>query len=284
MEFVTLRNDVKMPLLGFGVFQVPDAAECEQCVYDALMTGYRLIDTAAAYMNEEAVGRAIQKGGIPREELFITTKLWVQDQGYESAKQAVERSLKNLGLDYLDLYLIHQPYGDVFGSWRAMEELYKEGKLRAIGVSNFTDVQLANLAEFNEIAPMVNQIEVHPFCQQTDREALLNEYGVRMEAWAPLAEAKNGIFENETLKAIGAKYGKTVAQVILRWHVQRGVVAIPKSVHKERIEENFNIWDFQLSQEDMDAIAALDTKESLYGSTFTSTASVKMLKGLKVHD
>ena len=284
MEFVTLRNDVKMPLLGFGVFQVPDAAECEQCVYDALMTGYRLIDTAAAYMNEEAVGRAIQKSGIPREELFITTKLWVQDQGYEGAKQAVERSLNNLGLDYLDLYLIHQPYGDVFGSWRAMEELYKEGKLRAIGVSNFTDVQLANLAEFNEIAPMVNQIEVHPFCQQTDREALLNEYGVQMEAWAPLAEAKNGIFENETLKAIGAKYGKTVAQVILRWHVQRGVVAIPKSVHKERIEENFNIWDFQLSQEDMDAIAALDTKESLYGSTFTSAASVKMLKGLKVHD
>ena len=284
MQYTALSNGVKLPMIGYGTFLIKDGALCGQCVTNALEAGYRLFDTAASYENEAAIGTALRGSGLPRDEWFITTKLWVQDQGYESAKQAVERSLKNLGLDYLDLYLIHQPYGDVFGSWRAMEELYKEGKLRAIGVSNFTDVQLANLAEFNEIAPMVNQIEVHPFCQQTDREALLNEYGVQMEAWAPLAEAKNGIFENETLKAIGAKYGKTVAQVILRWHVQRGVVAIPKSVHKERIEENFNIWDFQLSQEDMDAIAALDTKESLYGSTFTSAASVKMLKGLKVHD
>lgn len=284
MEYVTLNNGLKMPMEGFGVFQVPDPAQCEQAVLDAIASGYRLIDTAAAYMNEKAVGEAVKKCGVPRGELFITTKLWIQDAGYEEAGKAIRRSLDNLGLDYLDLYLIHQPMGDYIGAYRAMEEAYKEGKLRAIGVSNFTDVQLANLVEFNEIAPMVNQIEVHPFCQQRDREALLNEYGVRMEAWAPLAEAKNDIFENETLKAIGAKYGKTVAQVILRWHVQRGVVAIPKSVHKERIEENFNIWDFQLAQEDMDAIAALDTKESLYGSTFTSAASVKMLKGLKVHD
>ena len=284
MEFTTLRNNVKMPLLGFGVFQVSDAAECEQCVYDALMTGYRSIDTAAVYQNEEAVGREEKKSGIPRKELFITTKLWVQDQGYENTKKAFERSLNKLGLDYLDLYLIHRPYGDIFGSWRAMEELYKEGKIRAIGVSNFTDIELANLAEFNEIAPMIEQIEIHPFYPQFDREDTMKEYGVQLEAWGPLAEGKNNIFQNEILKAIGDKYGKSVAQVILRWHVQRGIVVIPKSVHKNRIQENFNIWDFELTGEDMKAIAALDTKKSLYGSTFTSPSYVRTLKGIKIHN
>lgn len=284
MEYTVFNNGVKMPLLGFGVFQVPDGQECEQCVYDALMTGYRSIDTAAAYMNEEAVGRAIKRSGIPREELFITTKLWVQDQGYENTKKAFETSLNKLGLDYLDMYLIHQPYGDVFGSWRAMEELYKEGKIRAIGVSNFTDVQLANLAEFNEIVPVINQIEIHPFYPQFDREDFLKSYDVRMEAWAPLAEGQKGIFENETLKAIGEKYGKTIAQVILRWHIQRGVVVIPKSVHKNRIEENFDIWDFELTKDDIAAINAMDTKESLYGSTFSNASSIKMLKDIKIHE
>lgn len=284
MKYCTLKNGVSMPLLGFGVFQVTDAAECEQCVYDALMMGYRSIDTAAAYRNEEAVGRAIKRSGIPRRDLFITTKLWIQDAGYEPTKKAFETSLNKLGLDYLDLYLIHQPFGDVYGSWRAMEELYQSGKIRAIGVSNFPDVRIADLAEFNEITPMVNQMEIHPFYQQTDREAFMKEYGVQMEAWGPLAEGKNGIFSNATLTGIAAKYGKTVAQVILRWHVQRGVVVIPKSVHKSRIEENFSIWDFELNGGDMAAIAALDTKEGLYGSTFNSPASVKSLSSYKIHD
>lgn len=284
MEYATLSNNVKMPLLGFGVFQVPDGGVCQESVLNALKTGYRSIDTAAAYMNEQSVGRAIEESGVPREELFVTTKLWVQDQGYDNALKAFDTSLKKLGLDYIDLYLIHQPYGDVFGSWRAMEKLYKEGLVRAIGVSNFTDVQLANLAEFNEITPMVNQIEVHPFCQQTERMQFLNGYGVRTEAWAPLSEGQNGIFQNQVLKGIGSKYGKTVAQVILRWHIQRGVIVIPKSVHKERIEENFNIWDFTLSEEDMAAIASLDTKESLYKDTFSSATAVKMLKGVRIHE
>lgn len=284
MEYVVLRNNVKIPLLGFGVFQVSDPEQCEKCVYDAIIRGYRLIDTAAAYMNEEAVGRAIKKSGVPREELIITTKLWVQDQGYENAKKAFETSLKKLGLDYIDLYLIHQPYGDVFGSWRAMEELYREGKIRAIGVSNFNDVQLANLAEFNEITPMVNQIEIHPFYPQFNREEIHDKYGVKLEAWAPLAEGQKNIFQNETLKIIGEKYKKTPAQIILRWHIQRGVIAIPKSVHKNRIEENFDIWDFRLSEEDMSAIALLDKGISLYNSTFTSPEAVKMLKDIRIHN
>ncbi len=284
MEYAILKNNVKMPLLGFGVFQVPDGDVCKESVLNALKAGYRSIDTAAAYMNEQSVGRAIKESGVPREELFVTTKLWVQDQGYDNALKAFDASLNKLGLDYIDLYLIHQPYGDVFGSWRAMEKLYKEGRIRAIGVSNFTDVQFANLVEFNEITPMVNQIEVHPFYQQTERIAFLQNYGTQTEAWAPLAEGQKDIFRNEVLKNIGDKYGKTIAQVILRWHIQRGVIVIPKSTHKERIEENFNIWDFALSQEDMAAIAALDTKESLYKDTFSSAASVKMLKGLRIHD
>ena len=284
MEYAILKNNVKMPLLGFGVFQVPDGDVCKESVLNALKAGYRSIDTAAAYMNEQSVGRAIKESGVPREELFVTTKLWVQDQGYDNALKAFDASLNKLGLDYIDLYLIHQPYGDVFGSWRAMEKLYKEGRIRAIGVSNFTDVQFANLVEFNEITPMVNQIEVHPFYQQTERIAFLQNYGTQTEAWAPLAEGQKDIFRNEVLKNIGDKYGKTIAQVILRWHIQRGVIVIPKSTHKERIEENFNIWDFALSQEDMAAIAALDTTESLYKDTFSSAASVKMLKGLRIHD
>ena len=273
-----------MPLLGFGVFQVPEGEVCEESVYNALTAGYRLIDTAAVYGNEAAVGRAIRRSGVPREELFITTKLWVQDQGYEAAKKAVIASLERLGLDYLDLYLIHQPFGDVYGSWRAMEELYKAGTLRAIGVCNFTDTQLADLAEFNEIAPMVNQIELHPYFPQFEREDVHKQYGVQLEAWGPLAEAKNGIFENEILVSIAGKYGKSVSQVILRWHLQRGVAAIPKSVHKKRIEENINIFDFTLSAEDMTAIAALDTGAGLYGSTFNSPASAKMLRDIKIHD
>ena len=283
MEFVTLKNGVKMPILGFGVFQVPDVKECEECVYEALMTGYRLIDTAAAYMNEEAVGRAIKRSGIPREELFITTKLWIQDAGYENAKKAFDTSLDKLQLDYLDLYLIHQPYGDVYGSWRAMEELYKAGKIRAIGVSNFSDVRLADLAEFNEVTPMVNQVEVHPFYQQADSMTFMKENGVQIEAWGPLAEGKNNIFKNETFINIGAKYEKTIAQVILRWHIQRGVVVIPKSIHKERIKENFDICDFSLTDEDMAAIAKMDTGTGLYGSMFNSAASVKRLNQLKIH-
>ena len=284
MDTTILNNKVQMPTLGFGVFQVPDAAQCEQSVFDAITAGYRLIDTAASYRNEEAVGRAVRRSGVPRSELFITTKLWVQDAGYEKAKVAFEKQMKLLGLDYLDLYLIHQPYGDVYGSWRAMEELYNEGRIRAIGVCNFSDVRLADLAEFNEVVPAINQVEVHPFCQQNMLKKTMDEYKVQMEAWGPLAEGQREIFKNEVLASIGRKYGKTIAQVILRWHVQRGVVAIPKSVHRERIIENYSIWDFKLSEEDMSAIAAMDTKQSLYGDAFTSAAAVKMFKSRTIHE
>lgn len=284
MDTTILNNGVQMPMLGFGVFQVPDAAQCEQSVYDAIKAGYRLIDTAASYMNEEAVGRAVRRSGVARKELFITTKLWVQDAGYEKTKAAFERQMKLLSLDYLDLYLIHQPYGDVYGSWRAMEELYKEGRIRAIGVSNFSDVRLVDLAEFNEVVPAINQVEVHPFCQQNTLKKTMDEYKVQMEAWGPLAEGQRDIFKNEVLSSIGRKYGKTIAQVILRWHVQRGVVAIPKSVHRERIIENYSIWDFKLSEEDMNAIAAMDTNQSLYGDTFTSSAAVKRFKSRTIHE
>jgi 2,5-diketo-D-gluconate reductase A len=284
MNTIVLNNGVQMPTLGFGVFQVPDAAQCEQSVFDAITAGYRLIDTAASYMNEEAVGRAVKRSGVARKELFITTKLWVQDAGYEKTKTAFERQMKLLGLDYLDLYLIHQPYGDVYGSWRVMEELYKEGRIRAIGVCNFSDVRLVDLAEFNEVVPAINQVEVHPFCQQNTIKKTMDEYKVRMEAWGPLAEGQRDIFKNEVLSSIGRKYGKTIAQVILRWHVQRGVVAIPKSVHRERIVENYSIWDFKLSEEDMHAIAAMDTNQSLYGDTFTSAAAVKRFKSRRIHE
>ncbi|MEW5920755.1 MAG: aldo/keto reductase [Bacillota bacterium] len=266
MQNIILNNGVEMPILGFGVYQITDAKECEQCVYDALMAGYRLIDTAASYLNEEAVGRAIKRSGVPREELFITTKLWIQDAGYERTKKAFEKSLKKLQLDYLDLYLIHQPFGDVYGSWRAMEELYREGKIRAIGVSNFQMDRLVDLILHNEVVPAINQIETHPFCQQIESAKLMKEYNVQIESWGPFAEGRNNMFQNEVLLSLAEKYSKSVAQVILRWLIQRGVVAIPKSVHKERIIENFNIFDFELSQEDMDRIATLDTKKSCFFS------------------
>ena len=279
MEFVTLNNGVKMPLEGFGVFQVPDPAQCEQAVLDAIASGYRLIDTAAAYMNEKAVGEAIKKSGVPREELFITTKLWVQDASYEAAKT----SLDNLGFSYLDLYLIHQPMGDYVGAYRAMEEAYKEGKLKAIGVCNFYPHRLADLCETVEVIPAVNQVELHPFFQQENALALMKEYGVVPEAWGPFAEGNHGIFTHPVLTAIGQKYGKSAAQVALRWNVQRGVVVIPKSVHKERIEQNMNIWDFQLSDEDMVEIAKLDIGHSEIVD-HSDPAFVKMLHSLKVHE
>lgn len=283
MQTVTLNNGVEMPMEGFGVFQVPDAAQCEQAVSHALATGYRLIDTAAAYMNEEAVGKAIRNSGIPREELFITTKLWIQDAGYENAKKAFQTSLDKLGLDYLDLYLIHQPMNDYYGSWRAMEELYAAGKIRAIGVCNFYPERLVDLCKNVKVIPAVNQVEVHPFFQQADAMAVMQEFGVQIEAWGPLAEGKHGIFTNETLTAIGQKYGKTVAQVVLRWHIQRGVVIIPKTVHKERMEENMNIWDFELTEEDMNIIAKMDIGHSEIINHF-SPDTAKWLNDYKIHD
>lgn len=283
MDYTTLSNGVKMPMEGFGVFQVPEAAICEQAVADALATGYRLIDTAAAYFNEEAVGAAIKKSGISREELFITTKLWIQDAGYENAKKAFQVSLDKLGLDYIDLYLIHQPMNDYYGSWRAMEELYEEGKVRAIGVCNFYPERLTDLCLNARIKPMVNQVELHPFFAQTGALATMKEFGVQPEAWGPMAEGKYGIFTHPVLTEIGAKYGKTAAQVALRWNAQRGVVIIPKSVHKERMEENFDIWDFRLSDEDMEAIGALDLGHSeIIDHSAADTA--KFLNGWKIHE
>lgn len=283
MEFTALNNGVKMPMEGFGVFQVPDPAQCEQAVLDAISSGYRLIDTAAAYMNEEAVGAAIKKCGVPREELFITTKLWVQDASYEGAKKAFETSLKKLGLEYLDLYLVHQPMGDYQGAYRAMEELYKEGKMRAIGVCNCYPHVLADLCETAAVIPAVNQVELHPFFQQENALALMKEYGVVPEAWGPFAEGNHGIFTHPVLTTIGAKYGKSAAQVALRWNVQRGVVVIPKSVHKDRMEQNMDIWDFALSGEDMAEIAKLDIGRSEIVD-HSSPAFVKMLHGMKIHE
>ncbi len=264
MKTVKLNNGVEMPILGFGVYQLTDLKECEGSVIEAIYAGYRLIDTAASYLNETAVGQAIKNSGIPREELFITTKLWVQDTGYEQTKIAFEKSLKKLEVDYLDLYLIHQPYGDVHCSWRAMEELYREGKVRAIGVSNFHPDRIMDLIMFNEVVPTVNQIETHPFHQQIDTQKFLAENGVQIESWGPFAEGRNNLFQNEVLLAIAEKHQKSVAQVVLRWLVQRGVVVIPKSVHNERIKENFNVFDFELDQEDMAAIVTLDTKTSSF--------------------
>jgi 2,5-diketo-D-gluconate reductase A len=264
MKTVTLNNGVEMPILGFGVFQVPDLAECERSVLDALDVGYRLIDTAAAYGNEEAVGNAIRRSGIPREEIFVTTKLWVTDAGYERTKAAFDRSLKRLGLDYLDLYLIHQPYGDIYGSWRAMEELYREKRIRAIGVSNFHPDRVMDLILHNQVPPAINQIETHPFHQQIEAQQFLEKNKVQIESWGPFAEGKNGIFQNELLRSIATKHNKSVAQVILRWLTQRGVIAIPKSVRKERMQENFAVFDFQLSPEDMAAVATLDMNQSQF--------------------
>lgn len=279
MKKVTLNNGVEMPILGFGVFQITDEAQCEQAVLDAIHAGYRLIDTAMSYHNEEAVGRAIKKCGVPREELFITTKLWLADAGYKKTMKAFETSLKKLGLDYLDLYLIHQPVGDVYGSWRAMEELYKAGKIRAIGVANFMPDRLMDLVMNNEIAPAINQVEVNPFCQRTFDQEIMEKKGVQIQSWGPFAEGRNGLFQNETLKTIGEKYGKSIAQVVLRWLIQRGVVCIPKSVNKERIEQNFDVFDFTLTDEDMQSIASLDTDKSCFFS-HNDPAIIEMLCGM----
>ncbi|KAA5430840.1 aldo/keto reductase, partial [Bacteroides cellulosilyticus] len=266
MQKVKLNNGIEMPILGFGVYQIEDQVLCEQCVYDAIEAGYRSIDTAAAYGNEEAVGRAIKRSGVPREDLFITTKLWISDAGYDKAKKAFEASMKRLQLDYLDLYLIHQPFNDYYGAWRAMEELYKEGSIRSIGVSNFMPDRLVDLILHNEITPAVNQVETNPFYQQIEAEAFMQEKGVQIESWAPFAEGKNNMFQNETLAAIASKYGKSIAQVVLRWLIQRNIVVIPKSIRKERIIENFNVFDFELTKEDMKKIAALDTNTSCFFS------------------
>ncbi|WP_337031410.1 aldo/keto reductase [Paenibacillus illinoisensis] len=281
MQTVTLNNGVKMPIIGFGVYQVPDAEECENAVYEALMAGYRLIDTASGYLNEEAVGRAIKRSGVPREELFITTKLWVQDASYESAKLAFNKSLNKLQLEYLDLYLIHQPFGDYYGAWRAMEELYHEGKIKAIGVSNFLPDRLMDLIVHNEIVPAVNQVETHPFYHQTESATFMKEQGVQHQSWAPFAEGLNNMFGNEVLISIAEKHSKSVAQVVLRWLVQRGVVVIPKSVKKERIVENFNIFDFELDTEDIEQITALDTRKSLFLS-YHDPEVAKMMGNWKI--
>lgn len=283
MEYTLLNNGVKMPMEGFGVFQVPDPKQCEQAVLDALSVGYRLIDTAAAYMNEEAVGSAIKKSGVLREDLFITTKLWVQDTSYDRAKKAFEASLIKLGLEYLDLYLIHQPMGDYIGAYRAMEELYKEGRIRAIGVCNCYPQVLADICETVEVIPAVNQVELHPFFQQTDALALMKEYEVQPEAWGPFAEGKHGIFTNPILTQIGEKYSKSAAQVVLRWNVQRGVVVIPKSVHRSRMEQNFDIWDFKLTDEEMKSISSFDIGHSEIVNHY-DPAFVKMLHNMKIHE
>jgi len=264
METVKLNNGVEIPILGFGVFQITDPAECERSVVEAIQTGYSHIDTAASYQNEEAVGRGIKQSGVAREKLFITTKLWIQSNGYEGTLKAFERSLKRLQVEYLDLYLIHQPYGDVYGEWRAMEELYGQGKVRAIGVSNFQTDRIMDLMIHNKITPAVNQIEVNPFQQQIEAQTFLQGNGVQVEAWAPFAEGKNNIFQNESLLSIAAKYKKSAAQVILRWLLQRGIIALAKSTRKERMIENISVFDFELSAEDMAAITTLDTKTSSF--------------------
>lgn len=279
MQKVKLNNGIEMPILGFGVYQIEDQVLCEQCVYDAIEAGYRSIDTAAAYGNEEAVGRAIKRSGVPREDLFITTKLWISDAGYDKAKKAFEASMKRLQLDYLDLYLIHQPFNDYYGAWRTMEELYKEGSIRSIGVSNFMPDRLVDLILHNEITPAVNQVETNPFYQQIEAEAFMQEKGVQIESWAPFAEGKNNMFQNETLAAIASKYGKSIAQVVLRWLIQRNIVVIPKSIRKERIIENFNVFDFELTKEDMKKIAALDTNTSCFFS-HRDPKMVEWLSGL----
>jgi len=281
MEYVTLNNGVKMPVLGFGVFQVTDLDECEQSVVDAIEAGYRLIDTAQSYGNEEAVGRAIKRSGVPREELFITSKLWVSDYGEEKAKKAFAASLEKLQLDYLDLYLLHQPFGDVHGSWRALEALYKDGKVKAIGISNFYPDRVMDLILANEVTPAINQIEINPFYQRADEQKFLVENKVQPEAWAPFAEGRNNLFQNEVLAAIGKKYDKSVGQVVLRWLTQRGIVALAKSTHKERMTENLNVLDFKLSDDDMQQIATLDQNESSFFS-HRDPETVKRIMGRKL--
>ncbi len=264
MQTVKLNNGVEIPILGFGVFQITDPVECERCVIEAIQTGFSHIDTAASYQNEEAVGRGIKQSGVARESLFITTKLWIQRHGYEGTLEAFERSLKRLQLDYVDLYLIHQPFGDVYGEWRAMEELYQQGRVRAIGVSNFQPDRIMDLLIHNQITPAVNQIEVNPFQQQIDTQQFLQDNGVQVEAWAPFAEGRNDIFRNELLLSIAAKHNKSVAQVILRWVVQRGIIALAKTTRKERMLENISIFDFELDAEDLAAMTTLDTKTSSF--------------------
>ena len=283
MQKIKLNNGLEMPVLGFGVFQVTDLEECERSVVDAIDSGYRLIDTAQSYGNEEAVGRAIKKSGVPRAELFITTKLWIQPSGYDGARKAFENSLSKLQLDYLDLYLIHQPYGDVYGEWRAMEEFYQQGKVRAIGVSNFQPDRLMDLMIHNKVKPAINQVEVNPFNQQIDAQKFLQENNIQTEAWAPFAEGKHDIFKNELLLSIGGKYNKGVAQVILRWLTQRGIVALSKSVRKERMLENINVLDFELSADEMNVITTLDTKTSSFFD-HRDPAMVKWLGERKLND
>ena len=265
MEYITLSNGVKMPQLGYGVYQVTKE-ECERCVLDALEVGYRSIDTAQSYFNEEEVGKAIEKSGIDRKEIFLTSKVWIEHFGYEECKKSVLESMEKLRTDYLDLMLLHQPFGDTYGAWRALEELYDEGKLRAIGISNHYVDRMVEFANFTRIKPMVNQMEVHPFHQQNNLKEWADKYDIRLEAWAPFGEGRNGLFDNEVLKKIGEKYGKTTAQVMLRWHIQRGVIIIPKSVHKERMIENLNVFDFTLDDEDMGMIAQMDTATSAFFS------------------
>lgn len=279
---IKLNNGIEMPTLGFGVFQVPDLKECERSVVDAIETGYRLIDTAASYMNEEAVGNAVKKSGIPRDQFFITTKLWIEDVSSERSRKGFERSLKKLQLEYLDLLLIHQPYNDVHGAWKVMEQLYNEKKTRAIGVSNFHPDRVMDLISFNKIVPAVNQIETHPFHQQIDAQNFLKENNIQHESWGPFAEGKNNLFNNELLTAIGQKYDKSIAQVVIRWLTQRGIVAIPKTVRKERMEENFNVFDFHLSDADMQSIQTLDQNVSAFFD-HRDPAMVKWLASRKLN-
>lgn len=282
MNEILLNNGVKMPMIGYGVFQIQDLAQCEQCVYDAIQAGYRLIDTASVYGNETAVGLAIKRSGIQREDLFITSKLWVQDAGYESAKKAIDLTLENLQTGYIDLYLIHRPFNDYYGAYRAMEEAYKEGKIKAIGLSNFDAARIVDLMMNNEIKPAVVQVECHPFYQQEDLREFLQENNILMEAWAPFAEGKKHIFQNDVLKTIAQKYGKSVAQVILRWNIQRQIVPLSKTVHTNRMEENLAVFDFELSQEDMHFIASLDENQTLFGKN-ENPDYAKLINSIKIH-
>lgn len=282
MQYRTLSNGVELPMIGYGTFQIKDAAQCEQCISRALEAGYRLFDTAASYENEAAIGRALHGSGLPRKEWFVTTKLWVQDAGYDGTLKAFDRSLKQLGLDHIDLYLIHQPFGDYYGTWRAMERLYREGGVRAIGVSNFTPERLVDLCMNQEIRPMVNQIEVHPFFQQNTALRVMEDYGVVPQAWGPFSEAQKDIFHHNTLAKIAGRHGKTTAQVILRWHLQRNIPAIPKTVHRERMIENLNVFDFELTAKEMESIAGMDIGHSeIIDHHCFSTA--RQLNSVKIH-
>ena len=283
MEYTTLNNGVKMPMIGFGVFQVPDAKQAEAAVSDALEVGYRMIDTASSYFNEEAVGAAIKNSGIPRDEIFVTTKLWVQDYGYDNALKAFDVSMKKLGLDTLDLYLLHKPYGDYYGAWRALERLYKEGRIRAIGVTSFWNERLADLFNMNEIKPAVNQVETNVWLQQHEAGEFMAKHGIQHEAWGPFAEGNNDVFNTPLLKEIAAKYGKTTGQVMLRWLIQRNVVVIPKTVHKERMAENLNVFDFTLDAEDMERIRTLDTGKSTIYDEMDPNMAINIGQ-VKIHD